>query len=60
MSGLALAHASLSNAIDELEQAIEEAPSYSVDSLRFLRVELKDATRRIENTRRVLGDRDEA
>ncbi len=55
MSSLSLAHGSLVKAVSELEAAIEEAPSYSVDSLRFLKTELKDLTRRIENIRRVVG-----
>ena len=52
--GLALAHASLLKAVGELEDAIEEAPAYSVEALRFLKVELSEIVRRVENARRVL------
>ena len=52
--GLALAHGSLLKATRELEDAIEEAPAYSVEALRFLKVELAEIVRRVENARRVL------
>ena len=54
MSGLALAHGSLLKAVGELEEAIEEAPAYSVEALRFLKIELREVVRRVENARKVL------
>ena len=56
MSALSAAHAHLVKAVDELETAVDEVPSYSIDSLRFLKAELKDATRRIQNVRRMIVD----
>lgn len=55
MSALSRAHAHLVLAIDELEQAVEEAPRYATESLRFLQHELKDAGRRIGNVEKVIG-----
>ena len=52
--GLPLAHGSLVKAVGELEEAIEEAPSYSVEALMFLKAELSEIVRRVENARRVL------
>ena len=52
--GLSLAHGSLVKAVGELESAIEEAPASSVEALRFLKVELSEIVRRVENARKVL------
>ena len=56
MSGLALAHSHLRQAVDELEREAEELPCYDVETLRFLRKELRAIVRRLESIRAALGD----
>jgi hypothetical protein len=43
-------------AAEELERAKREVPPYSVEALTFHRAEIKVLARRLENTRRALGD----
>lgn len=59
MSNLSRAHAHLTKAVGELEDAIEEVPAYSVEAVRFLRREVQEAIRRLGNCRKVLGDQNE-
>ena len=59
MSSLSLAHSHLVKAIDDLERAVDEVPAYSTEAIRFLESELKEATRRIANVRRAIGDSDD-
>ena len=45
----------LEQALQELDAAEPDVPPYALDSLRFLRAEVKVSRRRIENCRRVLS-----
>ena len=56
MSALARAHARLTEAVAELEQAKSEVPDIALEGLVFARVETKVLRRRIENLAKAIGD----
>ena len=59
-SAMVKAQRLLDELVDALEVAKAEVPAYSVESLRFLRAEVKVIRRRVENIRKATGDPDEA
>ena len=56
MSALSEVQRLLDELVDALEVAKAEVPAYSIESLVFVRAEIKIVRRRIENIRKAIGE----